>query len=247
MAYNIRNLIGLKVQAIDGDIGKIHDFLFDDRNWKIRYIVVYTGTWLFGKKVLISPNSVEQSASWRTKFPINLTKEKIKNSPDIDLDKPVSLQKQAELFKYYSWPVGDDFIPIPAFDIQEESATPETRPAMPSGRKEQLDQHLRSAREIIEYAVITKDDEKVGYVEDFIIHQLAAWTITHIVLDSKHNLPIKSTLIPTRYIKEVVWSENRLDVTLEKSVIESAPEYNPDQFTEEFEAEIKTHYKKHKD
>lgn len=232
MVYKVKDLIGYKVQAIDGDIGKIHDIFFDDRNWKIRYVVVSTGTWLSGKRVLISPNSIGQPEIKAHKFPVDLTKEKIKNSPGIDLDKPVSLQKQAELFKYYSWPIGDDFIPLPAFDIQEESTSAKTE-------EEQLDRHLRSAREIIDYVVITKDEKKAGYVEDFLMDTKRR-TITYIVLNRKQ----VRTLIPSRYIKGVSWSENRLDVDLTKDKIESAPEYKPDQLTKEFEAELKKHYKK---
>jgi sporulation protein YlmC with PRC-barrel domain len=232
MVYSIKKLIGYKVQAIDGDIGKVYDIFFDDRNWKIRYVVVYTGSWLSGKRVLISPNSVGQPDIKTHKFPVNLTKEKIKSSPDVDLDKPVSLQKQAELFKYYSWPIGDDFIPLPAVEIQDESISPET--------KEQFDQHLRSAREIIDYVVITEDGKKAGYAEDFLMDP-KRWTIPYIILNTKYT----RTLIPSRYIKAVDWSENRLDVDLTKDKIESAPEYTQDQFTEEFEAELKKHYKKH--
>ena len=53
MKRNINSLIGYHMQATDGKIGKIEDFYLDDETWTIRYLVVKTGNWLSGRKVLI--------------------------------------------------------------------------------------------------------------------------------------------------------------------------------------------------
>src|SRR5687767_2340606 len=55
MLRNIKDLRGYVIRAIDGTIGKVDDFYFDDEDWGIRYLVVDTGSWLSGRKVLISP------------------------------------------------------------------------------------------------------------------------------------------------------------------------------------------------
>jgi len=51
MLRNIKNLRGYVIRAIDGTIGKVNDFYFDDEDWSIRYLVVDTGSWLSGRKV----------------------------------------------------------------------------------------------------------------------------------------------------------------------------------------------------
>ena len=51
-------LKGYAIEASDGRIGTVDDFLFDDRTWKIRWLVVDTGRWLTGRKVLIHPSAI---------------------------------------------------------------------------------------------------------------------------------------------------------------------------------------------
>jgi hypothetical protein len=55
MLRAISTLKGLTVSAIDGDIGSVYDMHFDGLQWTVRYFVVDTGTWLSGRRVLISP------------------------------------------------------------------------------------------------------------------------------------------------------------------------------------------------
>jgi hypothetical protein len=50
---SMRDLEGQHIQALDGEIGHITDFILEDQSWVIRYLVVDTRNWLPGKKVLI--------------------------------------------------------------------------------------------------------------------------------------------------------------------------------------------------
>jgi hypothetical protein len=56
MLQNIKELYGRKLAALDGDIGHVKDFYFDDENWVIRYLVADTGSWLTGRLVLLTPH-----------------------------------------------------------------------------------------------------------------------------------------------------------------------------------------------
>ena len=86
MLRRMKDLKGLAIGAKDGDIGEVNDFVFDDKNWTVRYLVADTSRWLPGRKVLISPIIVDQ-ADWEGKrLPVLLTKEQVKNSPDINMD-----------------------------------------------------------------------------------------------------------------------------------------------------------------
>jgi hypothetical protein len=50
-----RQITGHRIHASDGEIGHIEDFLCDDQDWTIRYVVANTGNWIAGKKVVIAP------------------------------------------------------------------------------------------------------------------------------------------------------------------------------------------------
>jgi sporulation protein YlmC with PRC-barrel domain len=56
--HSIENIFDFAIAAKDGDIGRIKDVYFDDHEWTIRHLVVDTGGWLTGRKVLVPPNAV---------------------------------------------------------------------------------------------------------------------------------------------------------------------------------------------
>ena len=58
MLQSIKQLYGEKLGASDGEIGHVKDFYLDDRNWAVRYLVADTGTWLPGRRVLLSPHAI---------------------------------------------------------------------------------------------------------------------------------------------------------------------------------------------
>lgn len=94
MLRSIRELQGYGIEATDGLIGRIHEMLFHDDRWAIRYLVVDTGEWLPGRKVLISPISVETISAGVGRVALHLDREQIRHSPDISVEEPVSRQKR---------------------------------------------------------------------------------------------------------------------------------------------------------
>src|SRR5437870_7635588 len=104
MMRNVKDLRGYAIRATDGVIGTVDDFYFDDEDWGIRYLVVDTGTWLSGRKVLISPMAIGSPDWMIQQLPVSLTKAQVKRSPDIDTRKPVSRQHEAEYSRYYGYP-----------------------------------------------------------------------------------------------------------------------------------------------
>jgi hypothetical protein len=101
--HNLRstvNVTGYNIQALDGGIGHVEDFIIDDETWSIRYLVVDTKNWWVGKHVLVSPQWID-SVSWNeSKVFVNLSKAIIKGSPEYS---PESLNRgyETELYRYY--------------------------------------------------------------------------------------------------------------------------------------------------
>src|SRR4030095_6096546 len=104
MLINAQNLKGAAIIARDGAIGEVDDLYFDDENWTVRYLVVDTGAWLFRRKVLISPIAIERADEGTNQVFVNLTREQVKDSPDIDTQKPVSRQHETAFKDYYGYP-----------------------------------------------------------------------------------------------------------------------------------------------
>lgn len=91
---------GYTIQANDGAVGHAEDFVFDGF-WRIRYVVVDTGNWLPGRKVLISPGWVE-GVNWvGSSVQVNLTQDSVESSPTFDPDQPISSDYAAQLDEHY--------------------------------------------------------------------------------------------------------------------------------------------------
>jgi hypothetical protein len=98
---NAKELVGDKLATLDGNIGHIRDFYFDDNIWAIRYAIADTGSWLSERLVLLSPHALGKLDQRERTLHINLRKMQIPNSPPIELHKPVSRQYEVEYFRYY--------------------------------------------------------------------------------------------------------------------------------------------------
>jgi hypothetical protein len=105
MLFTAKSLKGYTLDSLDGDIGKVKEFYFDDLRWTIRYLVANTGDWLMDRQVLISPHALVAVNKEGQNIAINLTKKQIEDSPTLDSDKPVSRQFEAIYYGYYGWPL----------------------------------------------------------------------------------------------------------------------------------------------
>jgi uncharacterized protein YrrD len=227
MLRSIKSLEGYKLQATDGDLGKVNEFYFDDETWAIRYLLVDTGTWLSGRKVLLSSLDTMDTPDWKSqKFPVNLTKEQVKDSPDINVDKPVSRQHQFDLHKYYGWPMY--WAPVSPTGVPLVTPTPsqvEKAKEKAAAEEEEGDPHLRSTGEVIGYTIHATDGE-IGHVKDFIADD-KSWVIRYMVVDTGNWLPGRKVLIAPAWITKVSWSDELVDVDMSKESIKNSPEYNP--------------------
>lgn len=247
MQHSIKSLIGFKLGAIDGEIGKVEEFYFDDESWTIRYLVVKTGGWLSDRKVLISPVALMEPDWENQSFPVKLTKEQIKHSPDIDTHMPVSRQQEMALYKYYEWPYGD---PIGAgfyghmgmMGMVESRVSFEQAIKAMRNDKEPGDPHLRSTSELKGYRIHAIDGE-IGHVTDFTVDE--HWRIRFLVLDTGNWFHGKKVLISTEWITAVSWAHSRVDVGISLEAVKGSPEYDADQpIRESDETDLNRHYGK---
>ena len=117
MLFAVTGLLGCPVEGRDGRVGKVKDFLFDDRNWKIRWMAVDTGDWLPGRRILIHPSAIApldlsmppdrrlpmMSGAEMPVVSVGLTKQQIEASPEAREDEPLSQQMQDRVYDHYGW------------------------------------------------------------------------------------------------------------------------------------------------
>jgi sporulation protein YlmC with PRC-barrel domain len=223
MLRSLKDLEQYKVSASDGEVGKVINFLLDDARWTIRYLVVETGSYFHERRVLISPMFFRQ-ADWSTRsFHLALTTERIKKSPSIDLEKPVSRQHEEDYYRYYGYPYywgypgvwGLGYFPG-AFAASEP---PVERP-----KETPSDAHLRSAKEVCGYEVHGRDGV-IGHVPDFIVDD-ETWQIRYLVVDTSRWWLGKKVLVAPEWATRISWQERSVYVDLSRQAIKDSPAWD---------------------
>jgi hypothetical protein len=244
MLVNINKLHGYTIQATDGDIGTVRTWYFDDLSWVIRYLVVDTGTWLPGKRVLIAPEAVGQPDIMAETLVVKLTREQVENSPDIDTDKPVSRQQQIALHAYYAWSeywAGDALVAEAAMARPGIPLPPPPSVSPEPVEIERGDPHLQSMREVIGY-YIEASDGSIGHVEDFIV-DTTSWHIRYMVVDTRNWLPGKKVLVAPTWISRINWADAQVHVDLTQDSIKQSPQWDPQSpIQRQYEEQLFKHY-----
>lgn len=238
----LHDLKGCSIRATDGDVGHVADFYFDDESWAIRYLIVDTSGWLSGDKVLISPMSVGRPDWSQGSISVSITKEQVKNSPDIDTDKPVSRQTEQIFLDYYGYPYywgGAGLWGMNTYPYQVMSGAcfggldheflslkeQRDRSVMASREGDHYDMHLRSCNEVIGYH-IEASDGNIGHVKGFLVDD-ETWAISQIIVETSNWWLGHETLIDPKSIREVRWAEHVVIVKLTRQAVRDAPVFDP--------------------
>ena len=241
MLRNASAIKGYAIAASDGRIGTVSDFLFDVANWLVRWLVVDTGKWLSGRKVLLPP--LRLGAPLDTKeheFAVRLTMQQVKDSPDIGTDPPVSRQFEADIYDYYGWSPywgagtgymvgglgfggghgfgGGAMAPLPS------PGSPRRAEDIAAVQRSHDDPHLRSIEAVTRYHVHASDGE-IGHVEDFLVED-TDWSIHDLIVDTKNWWPGNKVLISPRWIREIDWMDNMVKLNVDRERVKDSPAYD---------------------
>ena len=194
MLRNASAVNGYAVAASDGRLGTVSDFLFDDASWLVRWLVVDTGNWLSGRKVLL-PSVLGHLDPKEQEFAVGLTMQQVKDSPDIDTDRPVSRQMEANVYDYYGWSpywgtgfyMGGVGYMGGAVAASPPSEARRREDEIADAQRSRDDPHLRSIEAVTGYHIHASDGE-IGHVEDFLVED-ADWSIRYLVVDTKNWWP----------------------------------------------------------
>lgn len=202
MFNSISHLTGAPVTATDGPVGTVTGALFDPHNWTIRYLLVDTGTWLAGRKLLVSPLSIRPPPGEVEGIELNLSRAQLKGSPDIDTTQPLSGPHERELARYYGHP---------------------THANAPSGQ-------VCSSLEVTGYEVHAID-ESIGHAKDFFFEEDAAatasWRIRYLLVDTENWWPGgRKVLLATAAIARIDRAKKRVHVALTGAQVKTSPEYH---------------------
>lgn len=239
MLVKAKKLTGYKVHCLDGEIGEIEEFVFDENQWAIHYLAVETGTWLVDREVLISTTAITALSNEKKYITVNLTRKQIEDSPLLYKKTPISRQFEASFIQYYGyapyWKAANIWSPNPNTMVDtaaQQTASPGDNATQPG---------LRSTGNIRGRKLQASDGE-IGHIADFILDD-ENWVIRYLDIDTISWWPSKHVLICPQWIESISWEEFIVQVNLTRAQIKDSPEYNKDSDLErDYEQCLHTHY-----
>jgi len=95
------DVCGHNIQAADGEIGHVEDFIIDDETWAIRYLIIDTRNWWPGKKVIISTKWIEKVSWIESKVFVDVSRETIRQSPEYTEESLLTREYETMLHRHY--------------------------------------------------------------------------------------------------------------------------------------------------
>ncbi len=228
MLHVLSPLKGFSIEASDGRIGTVVDFLFDDAYWNVRWLVIDCGTWLSGRRVLIHPSAILREDLEEGSFDVALTKAQVVGSPELAEDQPVSQQMETQLYSYYGWdPLwgganlsalpGAMASPLMAPHYMGLGSTDEAEARGDGPASRGANPHLRSVVEVTGYRVHAVDGE-IGHIENLMLDD-ADWSVRYFIVDTRNWWFGKRVLISPLAVKRIDWFDRHVELNVSRELV----------------------------
>lgn len=225
MLHSLNELSNYHVTATDGDIGYCKDFLFNDEQWNLHYMLVDTHRWLpGGQKVLLSTSVIDKIDPKNRIISIKIPRSDIENSPSLPTNEPISRAYEKTYqcyFDYAYFKVGPNPLDSYFMGTHIERVKIVAAPTEPESEKN----HEHSVHSVEDYDMQTSD-KRHGHIVDFIVNE-QDWSVLYLAVDVKHWLLNSETvLLPPDKLDTVSWPEQKVFIHLPANDIEKLPVYN---------------------
>jgi hypothetical protein len=237
----------------DGIAGSIADFLIDDSDWVMRYIIAQFNERKFPLSVfaLNTPDGAFKT------IPIQLSMEKIAISPDVDINNPLARDIEQKLSDYYQWPyywetmdipqsLPGDLSALPLIEMEldrqqeERDLIPETGSSSPSSQSEK---HLASFKQLDGYTIFAANsDRNAGKLVDMVT-QDKEWNILYLVAETGGMLSSKKVLLSPSWVQNIETKASRIQIDLTEETIHNSPSFNTiPELTEDYQKRVKRYF-----
>ena len=210
MLWGSSSIRGYPVVATDGTSGTVADFIFEDRGWTIKWLVVETGQWFSGRRLFVPVSAFEHPDPETRAFSLNMTLAELADCPGRDLADLSDVETGAHF----------------------------TEGEIAGSAPDHVGPHYRSLA-VMNLASVEADDGEVGHAEDFLIDS-ADWQIKYLVVDTSDWWFGEKILISSHAITGIDYMQHVLTLDVTRQDVKDGPRFSPEQtvdgaFAESFE------------
>ncbi|WP_077624449.1 PRC-barrel domain-containing protein [Sediminibacillus massiliensis] len=225
--YYGTNLESYRLQASDGELGKVQELYFDDNKWVVRYLGVDTRKWLPGRTVLLSPSSFKKVDRDNGHVEVTSDKETVRNSPSLEENSSMTPDYELALTRYYGWTPywsggflwgtqDNPFVETPDAPVETEPV-----PRMEETADE-VKHQLRAVTDLTEGFTIHANDGKIGSINDVLIDG-DNWKIRYLVAESAQEFPENYYLFSPDWVESIDWTEGNVYVDIRREEVRQGP------------------------
>lgn len=210
MLTSLKSLLGYRLRAVDGHVGKVRDFHFDNSSWALRHMAVSAHVYFPWPVVLIEPKAIGRPDWVDQTLNVFHTVQDVREAPRLTKDPPLYRQVYERSVNF------NGYIPhwIPMTEAPESNGD-----FVPEGEVQ-----LRSLNHMLGYRVHA-EQELVGHVHDFLADD--DWNIRAIVARLELFIGERFVAVDTQEITYIGFADQSLRLSVERTMLESAPEYDP--------------------
>lgn len=217
MHRRLSSLLGATVHALDGDVGAVHDFYFDDVHWVVRYVVVDSGNLLNRRRVVLSVMSLAEGDAEAGELAASLARDQIRSSPEMEEHPHVSRASERELLSHYGYPfywAGDALWGR----VAEPTEAARQMGALPLGAPDEADDpHIHSVNEVLGYVVHARDGE-AGHVDDLLVEPVS-WGVESLLVGVGPAGDVRVAPLAPSSIGRIDWIARSIRVNLSRDTI----------------------------
>ncbi|MFP4385349.1 MAG: PRC-barrel domain-containing protein [Spirochaetia bacterium] len=224
--------------------GSVDDILFDTEQWAVRYFIIDRG--MFHSSVLITTPTVEQIDAKSKELVLKINKDSLKEAPEFDPKKPLSRQKEKEIYLYYTY--------VPYWGGTGYWWNTRSAGSLPvmTGRNETRDELRKTVEEgssLVQSFTETEGFEVIagdgaaGEIIDAVCEE-DSWVIRYWVVSFEE---LGDKLISPDWFSEFHWGKGQAVLNLPLESVSKAPDYDPNlEIDRKYEEELYETYKQPK-
>lgn len=215
-------LIGTLVVAADGELGKVKDIYFEDKEWGVQYLVVDTGSWPFSQSVIISPLDTALHLSEQKALRSALNKAELKRISEGEDPRPITKPDTSLLYSHRAWPAfgragngyptlgmvkaGAGLANVAEFSVEER-------------------RHVLSFKPIVNYEVCNSIG-LLGLLKDLIL-DVEQWSVPYLLVDDTSTSARECVLVANEKVISFVSHQSLLHVSISKEQFQESPKIDP--------------------
>jgi sporulation protein YlmC with PRC-barrel domain len=218
----VNELIGTLVVAADGELGKVKDIYFEDKEWRVQYLVVDTGSWPFGESVLISPLDTALYLAEQKVLMSALTKAELKRISEDEDPRPITKRNTSLLYSHRAWPAfGRAGNGYPTLGMMKAGSGLANVAEFSVKRR----RHTLSFKPIVNYD-IHNSDGRLGLLKDLMM-DLEKWSLPYLLFDDTSTSDRERVIIANDRVISFDSRQSLLNISISQAQFQASPKINP--------------------